>query len=161
MTDRKLSVKPKRRLDVSGFDAPAGSAAPEPPPPAAPAPSAAKSRRRQSGKPRSSTRRAPRRRVHATVTRGVAAALRSRTEESGETNTKILIDAFTGVGGQVRSETADDTPFAPRRAPEGREGVYFYLAPAEIDHLEDWAKQAGFESRSGYISELLAAYLSG
>lgn len=170
MTQRKLSVQPKRRRDVSGFAATAPPPATEPPAveaTAAAPPQRRSAQRASSAAPSRSRRKAspaprpdaPRRRVHVTVTRAAAAALRERVAHGDMSNTQVLITAYTDCHARVARSSEPESPFAPRRNSDAREGVYFYLAPGEIDHLDTAAWSAGFENRSQYISELLAAYL--
>ncbi|MDH3498801.1 MAG: hypothetical protein OEM97_01645 [Acidimicrobiia bacterium] len=169
MGERKLGVKPPRRPDVSGFEAP--SQAPVPASPSkvpqraatdAQADQSARTRttKRQPASRRSGpTRSKARRRVHVTLAREVAAALRTRVETGRTTNTQVFIDAHSAAASTVSPVAAAPGLFEARRTPEGREGVYFYLALAELDHLAGEAEAGGFESRSAYFDALLRAHL--
>ena len=186
MTDRKLGVKPPRRLDVSGFEAtpapdpsartatPAPAKAPKAGPVsqtlATPRPRPRRASKQTSTIPKSKptsrerTRKAAgrdvRRRVHVTLSRSVADALRSRVDDSGAANTLVLIEAHSTASKKVRPPQLEQVgPFAARRASGGRRGVYFYLSESELDHLDVEAAQAGFESRSAHFDALLEAYL--
>ena len=99
-----------------------------------------------------------RRRVHATVSRSTAAAIRSRTAGSGESNTQTLIAAFASRE-EAKPPVGVDDPFADRHRGEGREGVYFYFAESEIAHIDELARQGGFGTRSSLIDAVLESHL--
>jgi hypothetical protein len=105
-----------------------------------------------------------RKRVHVTVDRRVADAVRERVRASGVSNTQILIEAYEAVGAKVRASTDNpSTVFGPRRSPasggSGRTGLYFYVSEAELGHLETEAERLGFESRSAHFDAILAKHL--
>ena len=92
------------------------------------------------------------------MSRAVASELRTHTSASGESNTEVLIEAYERVGSVTPPDTAD-RPFARRRRPQNREGIYFYLASSEIAYIDAGADAAGFDTRSAHIDAVLDAHL--
>lgn len=101
-----------------------------------------------------------RRRVHVTVDEAVAAAVQARVAETRDSNTQVLIDAYTHHADGAKPEPQEQNgPFAPRGRVGRRHGVYFYLSIDELAHLDGAAEAAGFETRSAYVDTLLKAHL--